>query len=252
MNYRARKFNISTHPTDQPALYTYALNDTAQTTYYVSWNGATEVVSWTFYSGSSADSLAQVGNARKNGFETVARQPRFHAFTVAEAVAWDGTRLRNSSLTRTFVPGAALASSCDPLQCPMVDGSASRPQVLELSAAPTGGWRLLRLRRVWLMRCRVSRRLAGAVAGVLGGCFRRGGRWRGRWLGWGCLYSWGDGLARSRMRGIDGGEQTAFFDAVWISRALSLSCFWLLHIRLGDGMKNGTFLGKWNLELVQH
>ena len=136
LHYRAYKFNFTSKPADQPALYTYALNNTAATTYYVSWNGATEVDSWTFYSGASADNLTQIGNAKKNGFETVASQSEFYAYTIAEAVAKDGSALKNSSLVGTFVPGSMLAQSCNSIQCPMVSGMEIQPQVLGLTTAP--------------------------------------------------------------------------------------------------------------------
>ena len=137
LHYRAYKFNFTSNPSDQPALYTYALNSTSATTYYVSWNGATEVDSWTFYSGASPDTLTQVGNTKKNGFETVASQATFYAYTIAEAVARDGSKLRNSTLTSTFVPGSTLALSCNSIQCPMIGGFSVEPQVFGLTSAPT-------------------------------------------------------------------------------------------------------------------
>lgn len=43
MNYRAFKHNFTSHPTDSPTLYAYAHNESAATSFWVSWNGATEV-----------------------------------------------------------------------------------------------------------------------------------------------------------------------------------------------------------------
>ena len=137
LHYRAYKFNFTSIPNDQPALYTYAHNDSAPTTFYVSWNGATEVASWTFYGGVSADNLTMVGNTKKNGFETVASQPTFYQYTIAEAVAANGTGLRNSSLVSTYMPGSQLTQKCTDVQCPLVGGYQIQPNVLGLGPMPT-------------------------------------------------------------------------------------------------------------------
>lgn len=120
LNYRAYKFNFTSAPGDAPALYSYAHNDSAPTVFYASWNGATEVASWTYYGGASATSLQRLGSSTKNGFETISSQPGYHQFTLVEAVARNGTALRNSSVTTAFVPGTLLSSTCNPMQCPMI------------------------------------------------------------------------------------------------------------------------------------
>ncbi|MCJ1314466.1 hypothetical protein MMC25_008148 [Agyrium rufum] len=137
LQYRSYKFNFTSSPKDTPAIYTYARNTSAPTAYYVSWNGATEVDSWTFYSGPSADNLTAVGNVKKVGFESVSTASSFYAYTVAEAVAANGTGIRNSTLTSTFVPGSDLAAKCSEIQCPLVGGSNIEPQVQGLSPTPT-------------------------------------------------------------------------------------------------------------------
>ncbi|MCJ1479680.1 hypothetical protein MMC13_008366 [Lambiella insularis] len=125
LHYRAYKFNFTSAPTDQPALYSYAHNTSAPTVFYASWNGATEVASWTYYGGASATSLKKLGSATKNGFETASTQPGFQAFSLVEAVASNGTALRNSSVTNTFVPGTMLSIACDAMQCPMIGSFSS-------------------------------------------------------------------------------------------------------------------------------
>ena len=120
LHYRAYKFNFTSNPSDVPALYTYAHNDTAPTTFYASWNGATEVASWNYYGGSSAKSMKKLGNTKKIGFETITTQPGFFAFTMTEAVAGNGSALRNSSVIKTFVPGSGLAAVCTEIQCPLI------------------------------------------------------------------------------------------------------------------------------------
>ncbi|MCJ1373344.1 hypothetical protein MMC20_004572 [Loxospora ochrophaea] len=136
LQYRSYRFNFTSTPLTTPALYTYAHNSSAPTTFYVSWNGATEVASWTFYASTWAGNLTVVGNSRKNGFETVVKMGSFYAWTIAEAVAANGTRLRNSSMIRTFVPSSTLAQACSDIQCPLVDGSSIEPEVLAATFPP--------------------------------------------------------------------------------------------------------------------
>ena len=133
LQYRSFKFNFSSNPTDQPALFTYAHNESASTAYYVSWNGATEVASWTFYSGSSPDNLTLVGNTKKNGFETVGTQPAYQAWSLAEAVAANGSAIRNSTLVGTFVPGSTLSPLCTDMQCPLIGGYQTQPEVQSMT-----------------------------------------------------------------------------------------------------------------------
>lgn len=67
-SYRAFTDDWTGHPADRPAAAARQHGHGA--TVYVSWNGATEVKRWTVYAGKSAKSLAEVGSAAKNGFET--------------------------------------------------------------------------------------------------------------------------------------------------------------------------------------
>ncbi len=127
MHYRAYKFNWTATPLGRPALYTYAHNTSAPTAFYVSWNGATEVTAWRFYTASSPSSVFNLlGNTSKAGFETFYTVPDFQAFLMVEAVAANGTGLANSSVTSTFVPGPGLAASCSDTLCPLAQAYDSR------------------------------------------------------------------------------------------------------------------------------
>jgi Arylsulfotransferase (ASST) len=123
MNYRAFKYNYTTNPTDAPALYTYAHNQSAATVYYMSWNGATKVHSWRMYG--AADKTGPwttIDTVDKNGFETTFVAPRFHAWALVEALDANGDSLRNNTKPiKTFVPGQILASNCNEFQCPVVN-----------------------------------------------------------------------------------------------------------------------------------
>ena len=124
MNYRAFKFNYTTDPTDAPAAWVYAHNTTAQTVYYVSWNGATEVRSWSIYAAQSKDGpWSVVDTVEKCGFETMFAAPDFHLWTLIEAVDELGRGIRNTTrAVQTFVPGPQLAGVCDGNSCPVAAG----------------------------------------------------------------------------------------------------------------------------------
>lgn len=119
MNYRAFKANWTGAPVGRPALYMYAHNNTAPTTYYTSWNGATEVADWRFYAASSHNGpFTLVGNTSKIGFETLYTAPGYLAYGIAEAVAANGSGIANSSVIAAFMPGAGLAAACSDTKCP--------------------------------------------------------------------------------------------------------------------------------------
>jgi Arylsulfotransferase (ASST) len=67
-SYRAFRQNWTGHPTELPAAA--ARHRTGGAAVYASWNGATQVTSWTVYAGKTQTSLAEVASARRAGFET--------------------------------------------------------------------------------------------------------------------------------------------------------------------------------------
>jgi Arylsulfotransferase (ASST) len=124
MSYRNFKFNYTTNPTDAPAAYVYAHNTSAQTVYYMSWSGATEVRSWKIYSGiSKTGPWSAVDTVTKKGFETTFTVPKYHEWSLIEAIDGQGNGIRNTTrAARTFVPGPELAIVCDALSCPVAQG----------------------------------------------------------------------------------------------------------------------------------
>lgn len=134
LQYRSFKFNFSSNPTTAPSLYTYAQNLSAPTMLYVSWNGATEVASWQFYGGATVSNLTFLGSTNKTGFETITTFFSFVPLTIAEAVASNGSALRNSTVQSTFVPGSQLTGLCNELQCPLSSGAMLDPGVIPLSS----------------------------------------------------------------------------------------------------------------------
>lgn len=110
--YRQYKFSwkASLHVSEPIAIASYiygATKDTATTVLYASWNGATEVTSWNFYSSESPDQVQRpslIASVAKKGFETVAMIPGQHSFTFVEAVSRDGTSLQNSTIQVSKLP----------------------------------------------------------------------------------------------------------------------------------------------------
>ena len=67
-NYRAYLLPWKATPSAPPAVSTSTRG--AQTLVYASWNGATEVASWSVLAGDSPTALKPVASAGKGGFET--------------------------------------------------------------------------------------------------------------------------------------------------------------------------------------
>lgn len=68
-SYRAYRFPWVAEPIDPPDVAVDSLAD-GMVNVYASWNGATEVASWSVLAGSNANLLLPVGSAPRDGFET--------------------------------------------------------------------------------------------------------------------------------------------------------------------------------------
>ena len=94
-SYRAYSYPWTGTPTTVPAVS--ASSSGADTSVYVSWNGATEVTSWRVLAGASADALQAVATASKQGFEsqvTIPAQP----YVAVQALDSAGAVLATSSV----------------------------------------------------------------------------------------------------------------------------------------------------------
>jgi len=69
-SYRAFTAAWTGHPTDKPAAAA-RVNPAGGSVVYASWNGATEVNTWTVLAGKTASALTHIGSQRRSGFETV-------------------------------------------------------------------------------------------------------------------------------------------------------------------------------------
>jgi hypothetical protein len=101
-NYRAHKSNWTATPSDPPALRTYSASTDSGTTFWVSWNGATDVDSWAFYAATPAsDEFMTLDIIRSQGFQTTYASTDYYSRAFAEAIAADGSSLANSSVADT-------------------------------------------------------------------------------------------------------------------------------------------------------
>jgi hypothetical protein len=66
----------------------------------VSWNGATDVASWTVLAGASAKQLAAVGTYPDSGFETAISAPTVGPDVMVEAISTSGQVLHDSAVVK--------------------------------------------------------------------------------------------------------------------------------------------------------
>ncbi|KAF4551884.1 Hypothetical protein D9617_12g037740 [Elsinoe fawcettii] len=95
-NYRSHKFNWTAEPASEPAVWTYAHNESAPMVFYVSWNGATEVRRWIFYASEDKNGpYEKLGEVEKHDFESVWQyRATAKKWAYAEAVNADGRALQ--------------------------------------------------------------------------------------------------------------------------------------------------------------
>jgi hypothetical protein len=98
ISYRALRYPWIGRPTDVPAAAaTRATGDA--TVVFASWNGATDVVSWTVLAGSDTAHLTPVTSAPKNGFETTIPVTSNQPYYAVQAVDASGAVLATSAPT---------------------------------------------------------------------------------------------------------------------------------------------------------
>ncbi|KAH7355425.1 ASST-domain-containing protein [Rhexocercosporidium sp. MPI-PUGE-AT-0058] len=102
-----------------PAVWAYGRTNSSRTVLYVSWNGATEVGAWNVYVGEFSGSSLELHAVQtpKDGFETTIVLDHHHPWVIVEAVGKDGNGIRNSSLSKTFIPGDEILPFCGEMHC---------------------------------------------------------------------------------------------------------------------------------------
>ena len=117
-SYRVFKGPWTGRPMTKPDLFAYSWTCFWNTTIYVSWNGATEVATWSFYGGPSVSGpFRLVATVARDGFETRAMAQSFNGYMYADALHKDGTVLGRSEIVQTHVPGPEYAATCSELRC---------------------------------------------------------------------------------------------------------------------------------------
>ncbi|KAL2813603.1 ASST-domain-containing protein [Aspergillus granulosus] len=119
--YRAYKSEFVGRPKNPPdvvATVSGTNRNDMSTTFYVSWNGATEVAMWRFYAQATESSAPVfVGETARADFETMFISSGFLDWVRADAVDRDGNILASSAVQRTQKPkywsSVALASQDD-------------------------------------------------------------------------------------------------------------------------------------------
>jgi hypothetical protein len=95
-SYRAFTASWAGHPADQPAVAA-RINPAGGSVVYASWNGATEVSTWTVLAGKTGSALAAVGSQRRSGFETMITVNTVGPFFAVSAQDSQGRTLAQSA-----------------------------------------------------------------------------------------------------------------------------------------------------------
>lgn len=107
-SYRGYKFEFVGRPTTPPDLVSsvWGTDDSnLVTTFWVSWNGATDIDRWNFYAQASQfDKPVSIGNTTKTDFESMYIASGYFDWVSAEAVDRDGHVLGRSEVHRTEFP----------------------------------------------------------------------------------------------------------------------------------------------------
>lgn len=140
--YRAYKFEFTGRPSAPPDLVARVWGNDAKhltTTFYVSWNGATDVAWWNFYAQASELGHAVfVGSVPRRDFETMFIAKGYLDWVSVEAVDDDGNVLGTSEVHRSETPShwkeAGLdgdVSPSDPIAIYSLDSSPSGQEIEE-------------------------------------------------------------------------------------------------------------------------
>ena len=121
-SYRTFKYNwTGIPPTSEIGFFSYSRTCNSTAVFYASWNGATEISSWRFFTSSNnttTDGFTAIATSVNNGtFETVGTGA-FDLYAYAIAYDAQNNELGTSPTVKTFVPNAQLALNCTAMACP--------------------------------------------------------------------------------------------------------------------------------------
>ena len=95
-SYRVFTADWAGHPADKPAAAA-RINPAGGSVVYASWNGSTELDTWTVLAGKTAGDLAKAGSQRRAGFETTITVNTQGPYFVVAAEDADGRELARSA-----------------------------------------------------------------------------------------------------------------------------------------------------------
>ena len=119
-SYRSYKFEWTSNPPESEiGLFSYSRDCYGNVVHYASWNGATKVASWDFYTGSSefGEFIKTASQPYNGSFETVASTP-FDLYAYAVAYDNEGHRLGQSPTVQTWTPDPTFGEVCTDMACP--------------------------------------------------------------------------------------------------------------------------------------
>ena len=129
-SYRAYKWEWDSNPSEEEmGIFSYSRGCYGNAAHYVSWNGATDVAVWDFFSGASEDGeFAKVASLPYDGtFETVAVTP-YNLYAYAVAYGHAGQRLGQTKTVRTWTPSPDFGANCTGMACPRGTDYMEAPQ----------------------------------------------------------------------------------------------------------------------------
>jgi hypothetical protein len=95
-SYRTYRFQWTGAPSEPPAIAASTAGSGGPVTVYASWNGDTRTASWRVLAGPSAQQLAPVASAARNGFETAITTPGPEPYVAVQALDAGGEVLGTS------------------------------------------------------------------------------------------------------------------------------------------------------------
>lgn len=137
-SYRSFKYEwTGAPPLSQIAAFAYAKSCNGTAAFYASWNGATEIDTWKFFTASEeSGAFALAATKAANGsFETMGTG-NFDLYAYGQAFDASGTMLGQTPTVATFVPGAELVGQCGADACPWGTNYTTAPKTT--CAAPAG------------------------------------------------------------------------------------------------------------------
>jgi Arylsulfotransferase (ASST) len=96
-SYRTLRYSWAGHPSDLPAV-AVRRGSGDEMTVYASWNGATDVASWTVLAGPDYAHLTPLTSVAREGFETAIHATSILSYYAVQAVGSDGTVLATSGV----------------------------------------------------------------------------------------------------------------------------------------------------------